>query len=176
MTKKQYRKKCQKLFCKAKRLGVKLEFNPRNFHHKRLNCMWYGGTIANIIVSSELIIDISAIGDVIVTLYDENDNELVTSKDKSNSGALFNNMFPYLTTDKQLYQAIDEELLELHSNNWLEYDGYVLDKATNKMELIDLGMAIDNLLDNHILRAIKEVLDSLDKIKDEIIEMAKEEW
>ena len=109
-------------------------------------------------------------------MYDENDNELVTSKDKSNSGALFNNMFPYLTTDKQLYQAIGEELLELHSNNWLEYDGYVLDKTTNKMELIDLGMAIDNLLDNHILRVIKEVLDSLDKIKEEIIEMAKEEW
>lgn len=52
----------------------------------------------------------------------------------------------------------------------------MLDKATNKMELIDLGMAIDNLLDNHILQAIKEVLDSLNKIKEEIIEMAKEEW
>ena len=44
MTKKQYRKKCQKLFCKAKRLGVKLIFNPNAFHHKRLDCLWYGGT------------------------------------------------------------------------------------------------------------------------------------
>ena len=93
MTKKQYRKKCQKLFCKAKRLGVKLKFHQDWFHHQRLNCLWHGGTVAEIIVSKELSIELNAYGDVRATLYDEHGEELAYSKDKSNTGAFEDNMY-----------------------------------------------------------------------------------
>ena len=173
MTKKQYRKKCQKLFCKAKRLGVKLEFNQDYFHHKQLNCLWNGGTVAYIVVSKELAIELNAYGDVIATLYDENGEELAYSKDKSNAGAFTDNMYPYLRTDKQLRDAIENNRLRLQNNNWIEYDGYVLDKETGKMQFVDLGMIVDNIVDDGILCAIKEVLSSLEEIKMEILDVAK---
>lgn len=173
MTKKQYRKKCQKLFCKAKRLGVKLKFSPDYFHHQRLNCLWHGGTVAEIIVSKELVIELSAYGDVRATLYDEQGEELAYSKDKSNTGAFTDNMYPYLTTDKQLKEALEKNLLKLDNNNWIEYDGYVLDKKTGKMEFVDLGMIVDNIVDDDILIAINEVLDSLEQVKEEILWVAK---
>ena len=175
MTKKQYRKKCQKLFCKAKRLGVKLKFNQDWFHHHRLNCLWHGGTVAEIVVSKELVVELNAYGDVIATLYDANGRELAYSKDKSNGGAFTDNMYPYLTMDVQLRNALETDLLKLSNNNWIEYDGYVLNKETGKMEFVDLGMIVDNIVDDDILCAIKEVLGSLDDIKLEILDVAKED-
>ena len=175
MTKKQYLKKCQKLFCKAKRLGVKLKFNQDWFHHHRLNCLWHGGTVAEIVVSKELVIELNAYGDVIATLFDWNGEELARSKDKSNNGAFENNMYPYLTTDRQLKEVIEQNRLRLDNNNWIEYDGYVLDKNTGKMEFVDLGMIVDNIVDDDILIAINEVLDSLEQVKEEILWVAKED-
>lgn len=173
MTKKQYRKKCQKLFCKAKRLGVKLKFYQDYFHYKRLNCLWHGGTIARIIVSKELEIELNAYGDVRATLYDENGKELAYSKDKSNTGAFTDNMYPYLTTDEQLHETLEKDLLKLDNNNWIEYDGYVLNKESGKMEFVDLGMIVDNIVDDDILCAIKQVLDSLEEVKKEILDVVR---
>ena len=175
MTKKQYRKKCQKLFCKAKRLCVKLKFHQDWFHHQRLNCLWHGGTVAEIIVSKELTIELNAYGDVRATLYDEHGEELAYSKDKSNTGAFENNMYPYLTTDRQLKEVIEQNRLRLDNNNWIEYDGYVLDKKTGKMEFVDLGMIVDNIVNDDVLCAIKEVLDSLEQVKEEILWVARED-
>ena len=174
MNKKQYRKKIQKLFCKAKRLGVKLKFYQNCFHHKRLNCLWYGGNVADIVVSKDLTIELCAYGDVRATLYDENGEELASSRDKSNTGAFTDNMYPYLTTDKQLQESLDKGLLKLDNNNWIEYDGYVLDKETGKMRFIDLGMIVDNIVDDDILVAINQVLEDLDDVKEEILWVAKE--
>ena len=173
MTKKQYRKKCQKLFCKAKRLGVKLKFYQEYFEPNRLNCLWHGGTIAKIIVSKDLEVELNAYGDVIATLYDKNGVELAYSKDKSNTGAFTDNMYPYLTTDEQLNSAIENNLLKLDNNNWIEYDGYVLCKKTGKMEFVDLGMIVDNIVDDDILVAINEVLDALEEVKEEILWVAR---
>ena len=175
MTRKQYRKKVQKLFCKAKRLKVQLKFNQNWFHHKQLNCLWHGGTIASIIVSKELFIELSAYGDVRATLYNEKGEELAYSKDKSNAGAFTDNMYPYLTTDKQLDEALEKGLLKLDNNNWIEYDGYVLNNETGKMQFVDLGMIVDNIVDDDILCAIKEVLDAIEQIKEEILWAAKED-
>lgn len=174
MTKKQYRKKCQRLFCKAKKLGVKLKFHQDYFHYLRLNCLWHGGTIAEIIVAKDFIIELNAYGDVIATLYDENGEELAYSKDKSNTGAFTDNMYPYLTTDKQLDNALEKNLLKLCNNNWIEYDGLILDKKTGRMEFVDLGIIVDNIVDDDILYAIEQVLDCLEEIKEEIMYVAKE--
>ena len=173
MTKKEYRKKCQKLFCKAKRLGVKLIFDPNAFHHKRLDCVWYGGRVALIIVSTEMEIELCAYGDVIAVLYDENGREIAYSKDKSNNGAFEDNMRPYLKTDKQMRLALEEKRLVLMNNNWIEYDGYLSNRETRKTRSIDL-MVYDNLVDDNILLAIKQVLDSLEEIKKQILEETRE--
>lgn len=173
MTKRQYHKKCQKLFCKAKRLGVKLEFCPDYFHHKRLNCLWHGGRVAVIVVSTEMEIELCAYGDVIAVLYDENGKEIAYSKDKSNNGAFEDNMKPYLKTDKQLQLALEEKRLILMNNNWIEYDGYLSNSETGKKLFIDL-MVYDNLIDDNILLAIKQVLDSLEEIKTQLLEETKE--
>lgn len=173
MTKKQYRKKCQKLFCKAKRLGVKLEFHQDYFNHKRLNCLWYGGCFALIVVSPELKIELGAYGDVIAVLYDKKGEEIAYSKDKSNNGAFEDNMRSYLKTDNQLQLAIEEQRLVFINNNWIEYDGYYFDEVKGRMRYIDL-MIYDNILDDDILVAIKQVLDSLEEIKEQILTEAKE--
>ena len=84
-------------------------------------------------------------------------------------------MYPYLTTDKQLKEALEKNLLKLDNNNWIEYDGYLLDKKAGKMEFVDLGMIVDNIVDDDILIAINEVLDSLEQVKEEILWVARED-
>ena len=106
----------------------------------------------------------NAYGDVRATLYNERGEELAYSKDKSNTGAFTDNMYPYLTTDQQLYDALDKSLLKLDNNNWIEYDGYVLDKKTGKMEFVDLGMIVDNILMS-ITHPIKSVFKSKELLK-----------
>lgn len=174
MRKQKYQRECKRLFKKAKRLGVKLDFTPENFDYRRLNCLWHGGSIALIEISPELQVELCAYGDVIVTLYDKKGEYLARSKDKSNNGAFEDNMYSYLKTDKQLSLAIEEGRLVFENNNWIEYDGYVLDKNTGKTRFVDLGMIYDNIIDDNILKAIEEVLDSLDEIKEQILETAKE--
>ena len=168
-----YYKRCRALFDKAKSLGVELEFNSGNFSPKRLDCLWYGGNIANIKVSEELSITIDANGAVITRLLDENGEELVYSKDESNQGRFEDNMLPYLKNDKQLKQAIEGGRLVFINNNWIEYDGYVLNKETGKKQFIDLGLLADNVVDDDILEAINQVLDSLEQVVLEIKSVAE---
>ena len=168
-----YYKRCRALFDKAKSLGVELEFNAGNFSPKRLNCLWYGGNIAKIKVSEELTVTIDANGAVIVRLLDEYGEELVYSKDESNHGAFEDNMLPYLKTDKQLHKAIEDGKLVFINNNWIEYGGYILDEETGKKQFIDLGMITDNVVDDDILEAINQVLDSLEQVVLEIKSVAE---
>ncbi len=173
MTKSKYLRKCNKLFRKAKRNGVTLDFNPYSFNPNRLNCLWHGGHIATVKVSKGLEIDIAAIGDVIARLYDENGVMIASSKDKSNQGAFESNMIQYIKDDNALVLAEGKGLLELLNNNWIEYDGILEHSKTGKRYFVDLGMIVDNILDNNILEAIDQVLDSLDSIKKEILDTAK---
>ena len=135
--------------------------------------MWYGGNIAKIKVSEELTVTIDANGAVIVRLLDEYGEELVYSKDESNHGAFEDNMLPYLKTDKQLHKAIEDGKLVFINNNWIEYGGYILDEETGKKQFIDLGMITDNVVDDDILEAINQVLDSLEQVVLEIKSVAE---
>ena len=168
-----YYKRCRALFNKAKSLGVELEFNAGNFSPNRLDCLWYGGNIANIKVSDELSITIDVNGAVITRLLDEDGEELVYSKDEANRGCFEDKMLPYLKNDKQLKQAIQDGRLVFINNNWIEYDGYVLDKETGKKQFIDLGGTADNVVDDDILEAVNQVLDSLEQVVFEIKSVAE---
>ncbi len=171
----EYCKKCKKLFKKADKLGVKLQFNPLDFDHKHLNCLWHGGTIACIRVSPRVMIELMAHGDVRAVLYDKNGEELVRSKDKSNAGAFFTNMYQYIKDDKELKRLERNGSLVLDNNNWIEYGGVVFEDGKNASQIVDLGMVVDNILDDNVLIAIEQALDSLDDIVKEILSQAAKE-
>ena len=174
MNKVTYKAKCDALFEKAKAKGVILHFNPERLTFNRTNCLWLGGNIAVIEVDKNLCIDISAIGDVIAILYDENKDELASSKDKSNQGAFESNMSFYIKDDEELSQLLEDGRLVLRNNNWIEYGGIIYDEKTNKKYFIDLGMIVDNILDDDALVAIDQVLDDLDEIKEEILKQKED--
>lgn len=175
MNRKNYQKKCRALFKRAHELGVELIFHPENFDCNRLDCLWYGGWLATIKVSEMLSVELSIRGDVRATLNDQHGNPQAEVTDKGNAGRFSKQMRPHLNTDRQLRNAIRKGRLLFQNNNWIEYDGNVMRNDTPNAEtaFIDLGVICDNLLDNNILYAIWQALDSLEDIKAEIAEVAK---
>ena len=177
MNKRNYKKKCNALFKKAKELNLILEFNPENFDCHRLDCIWYGGTVAIVKITDTFAVQLRAEGDVRACLTDKNGDVIASVTDKNNCGDFANEMRTHFKTDKQLYAAMDNESLILDNNNWIEYDGIVKESASDKQEtFIDPGMICDNFLDNNILLAVEQVLDSIEEIKAEIINIADIEY
>ena len=177
MNRRSYKKKCKALFLKAKELGLELTFNPKSFEHRRLNCLWYGGGLATIKVSETLAIELNIYGDVRSELTDDLGNELTSVTDKNNDGVFSEYMVPYIKTDKQLEDALQSGKLTLGNNNWIEYDGVIKTCDTDSTGVfIDLGMICDNILDDDILSAIGQVLNSIEEIKEEIIGVAENHY
>lgn len=169
MTKKQYDKRCKALFEKARAYGLELLFQPRHFSPQRLNCLWHGGEVATIKVTDSMSIELNAYGDVCATLLDKKGNELARVKDKRNTGSFLCEMAPYLKNDRALKRALYRNRLILDHNNWIEYDGRVRTEQPDKMNVfVDLGIVCDNVLDDDILSAIEEALDSHKTIVEEI--------
>ena len=128
-------------------------------------------------VSDTFAIQLRAEGDVRACLTDQNGDVIASVKDKNNCGAFAAEMRAYFKTDKQLYATMDNEKLTLGDNNWIEYDGIVKEDASDERgTFIDLGMICDNFLDNNVLFAVEQVLDSIEKIKAEIIDIADVEY
>ncbi len=80
---------------------------------------WYGGDVAKIEYKG-LVFYVSARGDVITTLVDENGEELAYVKDKNNSGRFYSEMDAYIPDDKTLEEYIRNERLVVDNNNWFE--------------------------------------------------------
>lgn len=177
MDKRSYNKKCKALFKKAKELGLELIFCPEYFDNKRLNCLWYGGELATIKVSEKFIIELNIYGDVRALLTDKRGNELESVTDKNNGGAFSEYMRSHLKTDKGLESALKSGRLTLGNNNWIEYDGVVKENEADETGVfIDLGMICDNILDDNILVAIEQALDSFENIRKEIYDVAEDHY
>lgn len=169
MDKRIYKKKCNALFKKAKKLGVMLDFSPEHFNHRRLDCLWYGGKIAEIKTSDRISIVLSICGDVKAVLLDKSGNVIEGVSDTSNCGAFYSVMGSYLQSDYELYRAIENDRLVLENNNWVEYDGYMKNSDNEFCVWTDLGCSGDNVLDGgDILEAINEALDNIETIQEEI--------
>ena len=167
MTENIYRKKCTALFDKAKNLGLSLKFYQDNFNYKRLNCLWYGGFLAEIAVNPTLSIVLKINGDVRAFLRNKNTNAIIAMiKDKTCSGKFTEKMYPFIKTDIQLLERMENGTLEVCENNWIEYDGVSL--ANGEEKFVDLGFVTDNILDNNILVAINQALDNYKSIVEEI--------
>lgn len=177
MDKKNYKKKCRALFRKAKELGLELTFYPEYFNHRRLNCLWYGGYLATIKVTETFAVELNIYGDVRALLTDKHGNELASAIDKNNGGAFSEYMLPYIKTDRQLKDVLESGKLTLGNNNWIEYDGVIeRSDADSVGAFIDLGIICDNILDDDILSAIEQALDSIEEIKKEIIDVAENHY
>lgn len=173
----EYKKRCDVLFRKAKSLNLELLFKPENFDPQHLNCLWHGGNIAEVKVTEDLSIDISAYGDVYADLYDRKGSHIAHVKDKINNAVFADVMRPYLKNDADLKRAIKRGRLKVDYNNWIEYGGLIRDKTNpSQRTFIDLGIICDNLLDDNILTAIGEVLNSYQNIVSEIRFVAKENY
>ena len=171
MTQRRYKKKCRKLFEKAKALGVELDFSPKQFDPNKLNCLWHGGWYAYIKIREELDIEIGVIGDVCATLFDRNGEQIAYVKDRNNDGAFSEYMRGYIRDDKHLKELLNAGDLVLENNNWIEYGGiYYHNGRDNPGIAVDLGMITDNIVDDDVLNAIDDVLSSLDEITNDIIE------
>lgn len=171
MTKEQYKRKCDALFNKAKSVGVELSFHPESFDPDRLNCLWYGGELAVIRVSKTLSVELNVYGDVYAELSDKEGELLAYVKDKGNTGRFYDEMSQFISNDRELLEALDDGRLKLDHNNWFEYDGVYKNKGDKVGEFIDLGLIVDNILDDDILIAINEALDRITDIVREIKEV-----
>lgn len=169
MKKQQYISKCKELFAKADKFGVKLEFDPSTFDPDRLNCLWYGGWYASVVVTPQITISIGIYGDVRAWLFDKRGKELAYVKDKGNNGRFYDGMHQFIKDDKHLKRMIKNGQLTLDNNNWVEYGGVIYPDDNAQCGLtIDLGMRTDNILDDNVLDAIDQVLDDLVNIVTEI--------
>lgn len=173
----EYKKRCDALFQKAKMLRLELLFEPNDFNPQRLNCLWYGGKIAEVKVYDKLSIEISVWGDVYADLFDRNGRHIAHVKDKGNMAVFAREMEPHLKNDAELAKAVTRGRLRIECNNWIEYNGLIREKSCQSgQKLIDLGIICDNLLDDNILIAIDEVLESYQNIVSEIRFAVKEDY
>lgn len=116
---------------------------------------WYGGDVAEIKYKGYTF-TISAIGDVIASLTDENGEEIARVKDKGNHGVFYDKMRSIITNDEQLTLLIDEERIMFDYNNWWEC--FV---TTPSGKFVDLMWALDGY---RIDEAVKEVLEGMDQV------------
>lgn len=169
LNKEQILEKVTKLKKDALKIGLNLDLNPNDIHTFRQDAIWYGGRIGGF-QYGDFYISIDAIGDVRATLYDENEDEIVTMKDKNNSGDFYQIMKQYISDDEQLFQFLGytdnpiKRFLTLDDNNWLEYNVY----NTKTKQYVELP-ALSNILDgtNDVLEAFEGLEDLIDYLLEE---------
>lgn len=122
---------------------------------------WYGGLCAEIKYKGYTF-SIHAIGDVYAEYYTEDGDCIVDIRDKNNAGVFYEELSEYLTTDADLYNAIDNGRLIFDANNWWEC--FVTDQDGNDHDLMWCLDAVR--LDD----AIAEVITSMDDIIEQIKE------
>lgn len=116
-------------------------------------------------------------GDVYAELTDKDRQFFTYVKDKGNTGRFNDEMSPYIQNDQELSEALDDGRLKLDYNNWIEYDGVIKGSASDKCcTFIDLGIICDNILDDDIITAIEQALDTIEEIKAEIIGVAERHY
>lgn len=158
-----YQLKCKELFQKAQEKGVRLDFPQDIFDPSRLDCLWYSGYVASIDVSDDLSIVIGIHGDVSLVLLDDKlQTELVEVYDNEEGLRFSKEMSSFIMDDEGLRKLTDCGRLIIDHNNWVEYDGEVMQDGT--AFFVDMGLCDDNVLCYDILSAIEMALSDIDAI------------
>lgn len=149
----------------AQQIGITLDLDPNDIHEFRQDALWYGGKIGGF-QYGDYYISIDAIGDVRVTLYSKDDEEISSMRDKNNAGDFYAEMKQYISDDEQLFQYLGytdnplETHLSVEDNNWLEYNIY----NTKTKEYVELP-ALTNIFDgNDVLEAFEGLADLIDSL------------
>lgn len=100
------------------------------------DCIWYGGTVLHL-SSNKMDIFLNAYGDVAAELALPN-GKYAYMKDKNNSGAFYDEMSPYIKSDKDYIKKLNNNSLVLDNNNWLELTVY--DKTKEEWVDDDAGL------------------------------------
>jgi len=119
--------------------------------------LWYGGRVAEVRYKGYTFV-LGAYGDVIATLLTE-DGEVYV-KDKNNAGLFYDEMHPYIKSDRELYSLESDGRLTLDYNNWFEV--VVID---SKGEQHDLGWVCDSF---NYEDAVQEIFDLMDLVISEL--------
>lgn len=165
MTQKEFEAKIAKIKAQEKEFGVKIDFDIIDKDH--LNCLWYGGYVGSIEYPDGWKIIIEVNGDVDIAGFV--DGEQFDSRDKNNSGAAFDDL-------AETFDVDDDKLAELetydgeidwdgdpsnspnrivyNNNNWVEFNF-----ESPEGKFIDVGMTLDNILDNNVLDAFDDIAD-----------------
>lgn len=135
--------------------GAKLFECQRPIDEKHLDCLWYGGRVAEM-AYKDYLFTLGAYGDVRATLLDDNNNEVVEVRDKSNNGRFYEEMRSYIADDSELWKLYQEGRLVFENNNWWE----VLIDAPDGTQH-DLGWVCN---DDNLIEALREMLDGMDEV------------
>lgn len=169
LNKEQILEKVTELKKVASQIGLTLDLDTNDIHEFRQDAIWYGGRIGGF-QYGDYYISIDAIGDVRATLYNENDEEITTMKDRNNAGDFYQEMKQYILDDEQLFQYLGytdcdstKIYLSLEDNNWLEYNVY----NTKTKQYVELP-ALSNILEgNDVLEAFEGLDDLIDYLLEE---------
>ena len=132
--------------------NLKTEIYPK-INPERENVLWYGGTVAEIQSSKGKYI-IYARGIVSCDLVLRDNNELLVSvKDKNEDGLFAKKMLDYIKNDKELNEILADKhklyKMIINNNNWLELSFY------NRDNEIVYDLILDS---NNVSEAITETL------------------
>lgn len=132
----------------------------QKYDKDKQSSLWYGGAVAKMKYKGYDFY-VMASGDVRAYLLDDNNEEIVYVKDKSNSGKFYDEMRHYIKNDTELYDLEENGKLIFDNNNWWEV--YV---EKDKQEVFS------DVLDSYL---IEDAMDEVIVNKEQIIEFIEEE-
>lgn len=124
----QVKKRVKELIDQYAKHGIQLLLNADYIHDNRQNEVWYGGEIASFEYQDRYSVYIEAIGDVEMSLYDENGGYITSVKDRGNNGLFYDEMCSYIPDDETLEGCYgfngEKARLIVEDSNWLEVQIY----------------------------------------------------
>ncbi len=159
----QVKKRVEELINQYAKHGIQLLLNADYIHDNRQNEVWYGGEIASFEYQNRYSVYIDAIGDVEMSLYDENGEYITRVKDRWNIGFFYDEMRSYIPDDETLerYYGFNGEKARLivEDSNWLEVS--IRDNEEEMWFDLDLILDCDGVLDIGYEKVIELVEEAI---------------
>lgn len=145
----QVKKRIEELIAQYAKYGIQLHLDAAYIYAGRQNEVWYGGEIASFKYQDCYSVYIEAIGDVEMSLYDENGEYITSVKDRGNNGLFYDEMCSYIPDDETLERCYgfngEKARLIVEDSNWLELQIY--DHEEDVWIDMDLILDCDGVLD-----------------------------
>ena len=135
----------------AEENDAELDVKPEDFYDDdHLNCFWYGGLLGTLSFSNGWCVRIEVNGEV--RLAGVIAGQEINYCNKNNSGAYLEDVRDIIPDDASLNAAVEAGDITFLNNNWVEYDFVAPDGTFH-----DLGFVSDNVLDDNVLDAFRDI-------------------